>query len=86
MSPLLDHLRRHADNVAVHTDSLQLSYAELADRVQTAAAALGDSRRLVLLETRNDVDITIARSSCNRWVPVPWRCATTPPLITVSGS
>lgn len=59
MNPLLDHLRRYADNIAVHTDSQQLSYAELADRVQTAAAALGDSRRLVLLETRNDVDTLV---------------------------
>lgn len=75
MNPLLDHLRRHADNIAVHTDSQQLSYAELADRVQTAAAALGDSRRLVLLETRNDVDTLVhylaALASRHVVLPVP---------------
>ncbi|MGV0851045.1 AMP-binding protein [Mycolicibacterium phlei] len=59
MSLLTDRLRRYADNVAIHTESRQLSYAELADRVDSAAEGLGDSRRLILLETRNDIDTLV---------------------------
>lgn len=58
-SVLIDHLRAHGDNVAVRTETEQLSYAALADRVRTAALDLGDSRRLVLLETRNDIDTLV---------------------------
>ncbi|RAV10383.1 AMP-dependent synthetase [Mycolicibacterium sp. GF69] len=56
---LIDQLRAHGDNVAVRTETQQLSYAALADRVLTAARDLGDSRRLVLLETRNDIDTLV---------------------------
>ncbi|WP_137148072.1 AMP-binding protein [Mycolicibacterium sp. CR10] len=52
---LVEHLRRHGDRVAVLTGSQQLTYSELADRVETAAHALGERRRLILLETRNDI-------------------------------
>lgn len=55
MSALVDHLRAHGDRVAVLTATEQLSYAALADRVAGVAAVLGPARRLVLLETRNDV-------------------------------
>ncbi|KUH85203.1 MULTISPECIES: AMP-binding protein [unclassified Mycobacterium] len=51
---LIDHLRRYGETVAVYTDSQTLTYAELADRVQAAAANFGDRRRLILLEARND--------------------------------
>ncbi|MDZ4232586.1 MAG: AMP-dependent synthetase, partial [Dietzia sp.] len=55
MSPLVDHLRRHGGNVAVLTESRRLSYLELADRVDAAAHDLGERRRLILLEARNDI-------------------------------
>jgi acyl-CoA synthetase (AMP-forming)/AMP-acid ligase II len=52
---LIDHLASHGDQVAVITDSRQLTYGQLADDVATAAADLGHRRRLVLIETRNDL-------------------------------
>ncbi len=55
MSPLVNHLRCHGDRVAVLTETTSLTYQELADRVATAAAQLGEARRLVVLETRNDL-------------------------------
>ena len=55
MSRLLDHLRGHGEKVAVLTDSQQLSYHQLADAVADTARELGGPRRLVLLETRNDL-------------------------------
>jgi acyl-CoA synthetase (AMP-forming)/AMP-acid ligase II len=56
---LIDHLRSYGDNVAVRTETQQLTYAGLADRVQAAARDLGDGRRLILLETRNDVETLV---------------------------
>lgn len=55
MNRLVDHLRSHGERAAVLTESASLTYRELADRVATVAAELGESRRLVLLETRNDL-------------------------------
>jgi acyl-CoA synthetase (AMP-forming)/AMP-acid ligase II len=55
MSRVLDHLRGHGEQVAVLTNTQQLSYRQLADTVADAAQELGAPRRLVLLETRNDV-------------------------------
>ncbi|SEH86015.1 Acyl-CoA synthetase (AMP-forming)/AMP-acid ligase II [Mycolicibacterium rutilum] len=55
MSRLVEHLRTYGENVAIHTDSQQLCYRDLADRVEAAASSLGRDRRLVLLETRNDI-------------------------------
>lgn len=52
---LVDHLRRQGDGPAVLAESEQLSYSELADRVATVAGELGPRRRLILLDTRNDV-------------------------------
>ena len=52
---LVDHLRGRGDNMAVLTDTQQLSYRQLADAVTDTAKQLGDPRRLVLLETRNDL-------------------------------
>lgn len=59
MSPLVDHLHDHGDRIAVLTGSDQLTYSELADRVATFAAELGQRRQLVLIETRNDVSTLI---------------------------
>jgi acyl-CoA synthetase (AMP-forming)/AMP-acid ligase II len=55
MSRLLDHLRGHDEKVAVLTDTQQLSYHQLADRVAATTQELDRPRGLVLLETRNDV-------------------------------
>ncbi|CAN3128306.1 AMP-binding protein [Mycobacterium sp. smrl_JER01] len=55
MSSLVDHLRGHGDRPAVLTVDRQLSYVELADRVHDVARTLGARRRLILLETRNDI-------------------------------
>ena len=55
MSGLVDHLRAHGERVAVLTETGQLTYRALADRVAAAAGEFGPSRRLVMLETRNDI-------------------------------
>jgi len=55
VTSLVEHLRGHGERVAVFTDAAQLTYRELAGRVDDAAHALQGPRRLVLLETRNDV-------------------------------
>jgi acyl-CoA synthetase (AMP-forming)/AMP-acid ligase II len=52
---LLDHLASHGDDVAVLTADRRLTYRELADEVAASASDLGRRRRLVLLETRNDL-------------------------------
>jgi acyl-CoA synthetase (AMP-forming)/AMP-acid ligase II len=59
MNALVEHLRGHGERVAVLTETAQLTYRELADRVAEAARALGSARRLVLLETRNDVSTLV---------------------------
>lgn len=75
MSRLLDHLRSHGDNVAVLTDKQQLSYHQLADTVAATARELDGPRRLVLLETRNDLTTLVrylaAMSDGHVVVPVP---------------
>jgi acyl-CoA synthetase (AMP-forming)/AMP-acid ligase II len=55
MSPLVDHLDSHGERVAVLTATQQLTYRELADRVVDTAQEIGTQRRLVLIETRNDL-------------------------------
>jgi acyl-CoA synthetase (AMP-forming)/AMP-acid ligase II len=55
MSRLLDHLRGHGENFAVLTDTQQISYHQLADAVADTAAHLDGPRRLVMLETSNDI-------------------------------
>ena len=52
---LLEHLGSHGDSVAVMTEDRSLTYRELADEVASAACELGVERRLVLIETRNDL-------------------------------
>ncbi len=59
MSRLVDHLRHHGDRVAVLTETTTLTYRDLADQVATAAAQLGGTRRLVVLETRNDISTLV---------------------------
>ena len=55
MNRLVAHLRSHGEKMAVLTDTEQLTYHQLADAVADAASALDGPRRLVLLETRNDI-------------------------------
>lgn len=55
MRPLIDHLRRFADNTAVLTETTELTYGQLADRVEVCVPTLGKRRALVLLEAGNDV-------------------------------
>ena len=52
---LIPHLASHGDHVAVITDHRTLTYRELADEVASIAADLGAERRLVLIETRNEL-------------------------------
>ncbi|MFI5507245.1 AMP-binding protein [Mycobacterium sp. NPDC051804] len=59
MISLIEHLRGHGDRIAVLTDAAQLTYRELADRVAEAAHELYGPRRLVLLETRNDISTLV---------------------------
>jgi acyl-CoA synthetase (AMP-forming)/AMP-acid ligase II len=59
VSRLVQHLRCHGDRVAVLTETTSLSYRDLADRVAAAAAELGDTRRLVVLETQNDLSTLV---------------------------
>ncbi|MCH9728879.1 MAG: AMP-binding protein [Actinomycetia bacterium] len=56
---LVDHLRRQGDHVAVLTESEQLSYLELAERVEAVVHALGQRRLLILLETHNDAETLV---------------------------
>ncbi len=60
MNGLIDHLASFGDQVAVLTDSRQLTYRELADEVAAAATDLGHERRLALIETRNDPATLVA--------------------------
>ena len=75
MSALVERLRSHGERVAVLTDTAQLTYRELADRIDEAAHALGDARRLVLLETRNDISTLVhylgALAARHGVLPVP---------------
>ena len=54
------------ERVAVITESERLTYASLAARVAQTAAALGMSRRLVLLQTRNEIGTLVALSGGSR--------------------
>jgi acyl-CoA synthetase (AMP-forming)/AMP-acid ligase II len=59
VSRLVDHLRGYFGRIAVLTETTSLTYRELADRVAAVAAELGGTRRLVLLETRNDLSTLV---------------------------
>lgn len=58
--PFVDALRRHGARPALLAGDRALTYAELADRVDEAAAALGAERRLVVHGATNDVDSVVA--------------------------
>ena len=58
-SLLVDHLRGHGNDIAILTESRQISYLALAERVHAVARGLGERRRLILLETRNDIDTLV---------------------------
>ncbi|MDY6995756.1 MAG: AMP-binding protein [Actinomycetota bacterium] len=60
MTGLVEHLSGHGDRLAVVTRTERLSYRELAARVDAAAQSLGGARRLVLLETGNDLDTLVS--------------------------
>lgn len=52
---LPDALRSHGDRIAVITEFEHVTYRDLAERVWAATEAIGPGRRLILLETRNDL-------------------------------
>ena len=52
---MVDYLAARGDDLAVLSADRSLTYRELADDVATRASELGARRRLVLLDTRNDV-------------------------------
>lgn len=56
---LVAHLAGFGDEVAVLTQSESVTYAALSELVAERADALGDERRLVLVETRNDLDTLV---------------------------
>ncbi|MGV0737662.1 AMP-binding protein [Mycobacterium syngnathidarum] len=55
MINVLEALRAHGDRIAAVTENQQVTYRDLAGMVSEAAVALGPGRRLVLLESRNDL-------------------------------
>ncbi|MFZ5846496.1 MAG: AMP-binding protein [Actinomycetota bacterium] len=57
--PFARRLADHGDAVAVRTSGEELSYAELACRVERRAAALGPTRRLVLLAGANELEALV---------------------------
>jgi acyl-CoA synthetase (AMP-forming)/AMP-acid ligase II len=59
VSLLVEHLQSHGERIALLTVTAQLTYRELANRVTDVAHALGGPRRLVLLETRNDISTLV---------------------------
>ena len=73
LSRLVDHLRCHGERIAVLTETTSLTYRELADRVTTAAAELGDTRRLVALETTQR-PVQRRSTTSARWPATTRRC------------
>ena len=58
--PFAADLASYGDRPAILTDTLALTYRELADRVGDLAARLGTERRLVALAAANDVESLVA--------------------------
>ena len=58
--PFADALARHGSRLAIAAPGGCLSYAELDARVGATTEALGDVRRLVLIEATNQVDAVVA--------------------------
>ncbi len=84
MSALIECLRGHGERVAVLTDTEQLTYDELADRVADAAHTFGGARRLVLLETRNDISTLV--HYLGALAAGTWCCRSRPAAITAAWS
>jgi acyl-CoA synthetase (AMP-forming)/AMP-acid ligase II len=55
-----EHLAAHGDDIAVLTDDRELTYRQLCDEVAGVAAEFGSRRRLVMIETRNDLATLVA--------------------------
>jgi acyl-CoA synthetase (AMP-forming)/AMP-acid ligase II len=55
MKRLVAHLRAYAERPAVHTGEQTITYGQLADRVERAAAEFTGDRKLILLQARNDM-------------------------------
>jgi acyl-CoA synthetase (AMP-forming)/AMP-acid ligase II len=55
MKRLVAHLRAQGERPALHTFEQTLDYRQLADRVECATAGFDGARKLILLETHNDV-------------------------------
>ncbi|HET6563343.1 MAG TPA: AMP-binding protein [Marmoricola sp.] len=62
--PFWDRLDAFGDAAALVTATGTVTYAELAARVRDVAHALESTRRLVALETRNDVDTVVGLLAC----------------------
>jgi len=57
VADLLDRLAGFSDRAAVITETGTVTYGALADRASAVTAALGRGRKLVLIETRNTLEI-----------------------------
>ena len=57
---IVAHLTSFGESVALLTERDQLTYAELATLVAERASAFGGRRRLVMIETRNDVETLVS--------------------------
>ena len=57
---VIAHLRSFGSAPALLTSGASVSYAELATRVAARAVEFGSRRKLVVIETRNDVDTVVA--------------------------
>jgi acyl-CoA synthetase (AMP-forming)/AMP-acid ligase II len=72
---IVEHLNAFGDRVAVITDTERLTYAQLGHRVAATAEALGPSRRLALIRTRNEIPTLVsylgALAGGHVIVPVP---------------
>ena len=67
----VNSLASRGDRIALATDGEALTYAELADRVDGAAADLGASRRLVLIAGANRLESVVAYLGALRGGHVP---------------
>src|SRR2546427_11066581 len=58
--PFAADLASYGDRPAILTDTLALTYRELAERVDDLAVRLGTERRLLALTAANDLDSLVA--------------------------
>jgi acyl-CoA synthetase (AMP-forming)/AMP-acid ligase II len=57
---IVAHLASFGDSVAVITEHHRLTYAELATAAAERASSFGGRRRLVMIETRNDIETLVS--------------------------